>query len=239
MDPRDPQLLDDGHADHEAGATAGAGAAGDAAPGTPTPGADGALGQVAATGVRRRRRRRSAARNLVEWGVVLVGALLVAFAVKTWFVQAFYIPSGSMEPTLKSGDRVLVNKIGYDLGDVRRGHIVVFERPEGWNTGEIDDLIKRVIALPNETVAARDGVVYVNGEPLDEPWLTPENRGITRFEVSSGCVPQCTLGPDEIFVLGDNRSNSSASNVEGPIDFDLVVGRAFLRIWPPGDIGGL
>ena len=77
---------------------------------------------------------------------------------KTWLFQAFYIPSGSMEPTLDIGDRVLVNKISYDLDDVDRGDIIVFERPDGWGTGDIDDLIKRVIALPGETVAVRDGV---------------------------------------------------------------------------------
>jgi signal peptidase I len=81
--------------------------------------------------------------------------------------------------------------------------------------------------------------VIVNGEPLDEPWLSPEDVGVTVFAESSGCVPACTLGPEEIFVLGDNRDNSSASNMFGPIDFEHVVGRAVIRVWPVGSFGGI
>lgn len=226
MDARDPQLL----ADTEA---------------VPAPEPDVAdelpatVGAVPAASGRRRhhRRRRSAARNAIEWAVVLGGALVVALVVKTWMFQAFFIPSGSMEPTLAVGDRVLVNKISYDIADVRRGHIVVFERPEGWTTGDIEDLIKRVVGLPGDTMSARDGRLFVNGEMIDEPWLAEENLGLTRFAPSSGCVPECTLGPNQVFVLGDNRDNSSASNIYGPIDFEVVVGRAFVRVWPIGKFG--
>jgi signal peptidase I len=233
VDARDPQLLDAGVDD---------GPVHDDADGSVAEGPTDTtrvLDDVAPTGVRRGRRRRSAARNAVEWVAVLVGALAVALVVKTWLFQAFYIPSESMLPTLSVGDRVLVNKVDYDIGDVRRGHIIVFERPESWTTGDIDDLIKRVIGLPGDTISARDGQVFVNGEPLDEPWLAEQDRGLTRFDASSGCEPACTLGPDELFVLGDNRDNSSASNVYGPIDFDVVVGRAFLRVWPLGEFGGI
>ena len=220
MTARDPQLLEDGRVAR--GEPSGNGLAG-----------------VAATGARRKRRRRSATRNAIEWAIVLIGALLVALVVKTWLFQAFYIPSSSMEPTLEIGDRVLVNKLGYDVEDVRRGHIVVFSRPDDWTTGDIGDLIKRVIGLPGETISARDGQVFINGEPLDEPWLAPEDTGITVFDETSGCVPACTLGEDEIFVLGDNRDNSSASNRFGPIDFDHVVGRAVIRVWPISSFGGI
>ena len=217
---RDPQLLEDGRV----------------AP-------DGPIGNgwdgVVPTGARRKRRRRSATRNAIEWAVVLVGALVVALVVKTWLFQAFYIPSSSMEPTLEIGDRVLVNKLSYDVDDVRRGHIVVFSRPDSWTTGDIEDLIKRVIGLPGETISARDGQVLINGDPIDEPWLAPEDSGVTQFLESSGCVPECTIGDHEVFVLGDNRDNSSASNMFGPIDFDFVVGRAFIRVWPIGSFGGI
>lgn len=223
MDARDPQLVETGAPDlpYATDETADDG------------------GPIEATGERRRRRRRSATRNAVEWGIVLVGALGVALVVKTWLFQAFYIPSESMLPTLAVGDRVLVNKVSYDIGDVDRGDIVVFERPEDWNTGAIDDLIKRVIGLPGDTISAREGQVYVDGELLDEPWLAAEDEGVTRFEASSGCDVECTLGPNELFVLGDNRDNSSASNVYGPIDFERVVGRAFIRVWPIGEFGGI
>lgn len=225
VDARDPQLLDD-----TAGAGAGPFAHGAISPSAAPPGA---------RGVERRQRRRSATRNAIEWALVLVGALVVALVVKTWLFQAFYIPSGSMEPTLEVGDRVLVNKLSYDIGDVDRGDIVVFSRPEDWQTGDIEDLIKRVIGLPGETISAENGQVMINGEPIDEPWLSAEDQGLTVFEASSQCDPSCTLGPNEIFVLGDNRDNSSASNRFGPIDFDHVVGRAVIRVWPLGSFGGV
>jgi signal peptidase I len=205
-----------------------------------TPGAAGTslLDPIKATGARRRRRRHSPLRNTVEWVLVLVGALVVALVVKTWLFQAFYIPSGSMEPTLEIGDRVLVNKISYDIDDVDRGDIIVFERPDSWGTGEINDLIKRVIALPGETVSVQDGTVYIDGAPLEEPWLA---EGVTTptFFQESGCVPACTVPDDEVFVLGDNRGNSDASNHFGPLDFDQVVGRAFIRVWPVSAFGGI
>jgi signal peptidase I len=231
VDAVDPQLFDDVTADSPVEPDV-------APPAAPAQRPSG-LDDVAPTGARRRRRRRSATRNAVEWAIVLVGALVVALVVKTWLFQAFYIPSSSMEPALEIGDRVLVNKVSYDIGDVRRGHIVVFERPENWTTGDIEDLIKRVVALPGDTISAENGVVIVNGEALDEEYLTADNRNLTRFEPASGCVPQCTLGPNEIFVLGDNRENSSASNVYGPIDFGAVVGRAFIRVWPLSEFGGI
>ena len=197
-----------------------------------------ALDGVEATGVRRRRRKRSATRNAIEWVLVLMGALLVALVVKTWLFQAFYIPSGSMEPTLHVSDRVLVNKVSYDIGDVERGDIVVFERPDSWGSGDIDDLIKRVIGLPGETVAVRQGEVYIDGERLEEPWIEDDVVTPAFFE-ESGCVPSCRIGDDEVFVLGDNRGNSDASNHFGPLPFDTIVGRAFIRVWPLGDFGGI
>lgn len=197
-----------------------------------------ALDHVEPTGVRRHRRKRSSTRNAVEWVLVLVGALVVALVVKTWLFQAFYIPSASMEPTLENGDRVLVNKISYDLEDVDRGDIIVFERPDAWGSGDIKDLIKRVIALPGETVSVVDGEVLVNGAALEEPWLG-DGVATPAFFPESGCVPECTIPADSVFVLGDNRANSDASNHFGPLPFDHVVGRAFVRVWPIGDIGGI
>lgn len=196
------------------------------------------LDEVAATGARRRRRRRSRTRNLIEWAVVLVGALLVAVAVKTWALQAFWIPSGSMEPTLQVNDRVLVNKVGYSIDDVERGHIIVFERPDGWGVGDIKDLIKRVIALPGEEVSVVDGVVHIDGRPLEEPYLA-EGTVTPAFFPESGCVPSCVVPEDHLFVLGDNRTNSDASNHFGFVPFDDVVGRAFIRVWPLSEISRL
>src|SRR6202011_700092 len=116
--------------------------------------------------------KRSGWRNGIEWIVIIVAALLVALVIKTFLFQAFYIPSESMEPTLKPGDRVLVNKLSYDFHSIRRGDIVVFKRPPG-EAGDpaIKDLIKRVIALPGESIEQRDGNVFINGRQLKEPYL--------------------------------------------------------------------
>jgi signal peptidase I len=185
----------------------------------------------AATGVRKARRRQSSRRNAVEWFVVIVGAVLVAILLRWLVVQAFYIPSASMEPTLEIGDRVLVNKLAYRFGEPERGDIVVFARPPASSANGVDDLIKRVIGLPGETIEAHDGQVFVDGHALDEPWL-PD--GILTPDFAQAEVPD-----DNVFVLGDNRTNSEASNQFGPISDDLIVGRAFVRIWPISRAGGI
>jgi signal peptidase I len=163
-------------------------------------------------------------RNALEWIGIVVGALLLALIVKTFLVQAFYIPSGSMQTTLMEGDRVLVNKLSYRLHDIHRGDIVVFERPADLTEGTIKDLIKRVVGLPGETIEAKDGEVLVDGEPLDEGYL---DDGVRTENLARTVVPR-----GHLFVMGDNRGNSTDSRVFGPIDDDLVVGRAFIRVWP-------
>lgn len=175
----------------------------------------------------------SGLRTAIEWIAVIVGALVVALLIKTFLLQAFYIPSESMEPTLEVGDRVLVNKLSYDFHDVNRGDLVVFHRPETdmANDEAIKDLIKRVIGLPGETVESIDGRVYIDGQPLEEPYL-PE--GVTTTMPGPVTVPE-----GQVFVMGDNRANSSDSRVFGPISQDLIIGRAFLRVWPLSQIGFL
>jgi signal peptidase I len=120
-------------------------------------------------------RRDRTKRLIIEWVVLIVAALVIAFVIKTFLFQAFYIPSASMEPTLNIGDRVLVNKLSYDFHDVRRGDIVVFKAPPGERSAGIQDLVKRVIGLPGETVTERrDGNtydIYINGRRLHEPYL--------------------------------------------------------------------
>ena len=170
------------------------------------------------------RKKDGGVRNLLEWVLIIGGAFLVAFAVKTFLIQAFFIPSGSMLPTLHEDDRVLVNKLSYDLHDVHRGDLVVFERPEGDSVGQIKDLIKRVVGLPGERIEARDGHVYIDGQRLDEPYL-PDGTQTTNLE------PQ-TVPEGHVFVMGDNRGDSMDSRVFHAIDQDLIVGRAFVRVWP-------
>ena len=173
-------------------------------------------------------RSRSSVRNAVEWVAIIAGALLVALVVKTFLVQAFYIPSESMFPTLTGNDRVLVNKLSYDLHDVNRGDLVVFERPPNEPDGAIKDLIKRVVGLEGETIEERDGRIYIDGEALPEPYLEPG--------IESSNLPKTVIPEDHVFVMGDNRGASRDSRYFGAIHTDLIVGRAFVKVWPVLDL---
>lgn len=177
------------------------------------------------------RARSKAIRNTVEWILVIGGALVVALLIKTFLFQAFYIPSESMEPTLIDRDRVIVNKLSYRLHDVNRGDLVVFDRPPNEPPTEIDELIKRVIALGGETVEARQGEIFIDGRRLEEPYLAER--------ASSGSFGPVLVPDGHVFVMGDNRNNSRDSRVFGPIDEDLIVGRAFVRVWPLGRLAFL
>ncbi|HUW01045.1 MAG TPA: signal peptidase I [Acidimicrobiales bacterium] len=170
-------------------------------------------------------------RSSLEWGAVIVGALAIALLIQAFLFQAYLIPSGSMQPTLDIGDRVLVNKLSYRSSEPSRGDIIVFKRPPGQPESEIKDLIKRVVGLPGETLEAVDGQVLVDGEPIDESYL-PDRTQTTN-------LPQTTVPDHTVFVMGDNRTESFDSRFFGPIDTDLIEGRAILRIWPLGDFGGL
>lgn len=164
-------------------------------------------------------------RTTVEWVAIIVAALLAALLVKTFLLQPFYIPSGSMEPTLRINDRLLVNKLNRHPD---RGEIVVFERPPGEAVGPTNkDLIKRVIALGGDTVEGRDDGVWVNGKKLNEPYV--------RNQVTSTFAP-VTVPKGKVWVMGDNRGNSSDSRRFGAIDDDLIVGKAFVRFWPLRDL---
>jgi signal peptidase I len=169
----------------------------------------------------------SALRNIVEWVVILAGALVIAVLVKAFLFQAFFIPSGSMENTLQIHDHVLVNKLSYKLHDIHRGDIVVFERPPREADPNIKDLIKRVIAVEGDVVESRDNTMYVNDKPLVEPYRKSAENGLA--------VPRTTIAPGMVWVMGDNRTNSADSRVFGAIEAKSVVGRAFVRIWPIGD----
>jgi signal peptidase I len=181
-------------------------------------------------------------RSTVEWVAVIVGALVVALVVKTFLFQAFYIPSASMEPTLEKGDRVLVNKLSYDVHDVRRGDVIVFElEPDQVGDDGIKDLIKRVIGLPGDTIESRDGVVYVNDRALEEPYLAEGTVTGDPEDGQNPAIERQVVPEGHVFVLGDNRSNSADSRYpyRGPIPIDSIVGRAFVLVWPPPDIAAL
>jgi signal peptidase I len=179
----------------------------------------------------KRSRKRSTARSVIEWVVVIGGALIVALVIRAFFLAAFYIPSESMVPTLEKGDRVLVNKLSYKLHGVHRGDVVVFQRPPNEPDNGIDDLIKRVIALPGETIEVKDCKVLIDGRVLDESYVKQWDRTCT-------FAPQ-KVGPNQVFVMGDNRDDSQDSRYFGPINQNLIVGRAFVIVWPLTRLGWL
>ena len=176
-----------------------------------------------------------------EWLVVGVCALGLALLLKTFLVEVFVIPSGSMAPTLMVDNRVVVYKLGYRLHDINRGDVIVFHQPG--QTADADDLIKRVVALGGETFEIRGTRVYIDGARLEEPYLPP--AGSTHPTVPiPGCVndpepDRCVVPEGKILVLGDNRPDSRDGRYFGPIDADTVVGRAFFKLWPPNDLGGV
>ena len=168
---------------------------------------------------------RGPTRHLLEWVVVIVFAVLVAGGLRTFVVQAFYVPSGSMLPTLQIGDRIVVIKFGYTI---HRGDIVVFKRPPQ-DVGTTDtDLVKRVIGLPGETISSRGSTVLINGRPLEEPWL-PLLTGPCAESAES--IPLTKIAPAHYFVMGDCRGDSADSRSWGTLPGSFVVGKVFVIVW--------
>lgn len=165
----------------------------------------------------------------VEWLVVLVVAISSALLVKAYVMQQFAVDGRSMDTTLHNGDRVLVNKLSYRLHDPRRGDVVVLKQLNG---SAERDLIKRVIALPGETIEVQDCAVTIDGKTLNEPYLDP--TVVTPGNCGPG-YPATKVPENQVFVMGDNRPGSGDSRSFGPVSEDLLIGRAFVVIWPFGD----
>jgi signal peptidase I len=176
----------------------------------------------------------------VELPILLLVAVIVAVLVRTFLVQTFYIPSGSMENTLLINDRVLVNKMIYRFREPRRGEVVVFVPPKQWDAGPSkDDYIKRVIAVGGDKVVCCDpsGRITINGRVLQEDYLFED-------DVPSADPFDVTVPTGRLFVLGDHRSSSADSRFHtdyqfGTIPVDAVVGRAFVIFWPFNHVGTL
>jgi signal peptidase I len=192
-----------------------------------------------------------------EMPILLIVALAIAIVVKTFLVQAFYIPSISMSPTLEKGDRILVCRICVRFGDIHRGDVIVFSDPHpaaGVDRGPVgaavhwlgegigvaqpenEDFIKRVIGLPGDVVELHDGTLFVNGAIVDEPYLNPE--------IDTSPYPPTTVPDGMLFVLGDNRAHSGDSRFEPPVGVglvpeDAVIGKAFVIVFPPSRWGWL
>ncbi len=185
----------------------------------------GPAGEASRAASRQRQRRSRRLRVALEWTAVVLVAFLAALGIKAWLIQAFYIPSGSMIPTLNVGDRILVNKLSYHLHPVNRGDIIVFSTPPNDNSDpNIKDLVKRVVGLPGDTITSVGGHVEINGKPLNEPYLPAGTQTV-------GITPE-KIPPDHYWVMGDNRQDSKDSRFFGPISKSLIVGRAMMRVWP-------
>lgn len=213
----------------------------------------------------RRRRARRPRRQLPLWQelpLLLIVAFCLAVLIRTFLVQAFFIPSGSMEETLRIGDRVLVNKVIYDVRDPERGEIVVFRGTAAWAsqpTGEPDpgflgklgrtlgdlvgvsrpgekDFIKRVVGVPGDRVKCCDeGRVTVNGVPLRETYISrdsPLDLPPNSQECGARQFNEVVVPPGQLFVMGDHRMVSQDARCQGPVPIDNVIGRAFVVVWP-------
>lgn len=199
---------------------------------------------------RPKKRRHPALTFLGELPGLILMAFALALLIKSTLLQAFWIPTGSMEPTLVPGDRVIVAKVPYYFHDPQRGDVIVFEEPDpakepergvwgaithwlgqglGFSPPDNEDYIKRVIGEPGDVVSARNGDVYVNDVRISEPYL---HERTARF-------PETTVPEGKLFVMGDNRSNSLDSRFTlGFVPVDRVVGKAVWIIWPVENMGG-
>ena len=184
----------------------------------------------------------------IEIPVLVLVALVIAIIIKTFLVQAFFIPSGSMEATLAVDDRILVNKLAFRFDDPHRGDVIVFDSGESRNESLLEsirrniaealglsapesDFIKRAIGLPGEELEIRNNQVHIDGVAIDEPYL--------EFGTRMADFGPVVVEPDHYFMMGDNRNLSSDSRFGGTVSRDRLVGRAFVIVWPPANWDGL
>lgn len=192
------------------------------------PGSEEARSGVTAEVLVERPTRKRALRWTVELVVIIAAAFILALLLQHFVVKPFAIPSPSMEPTLLEGDRVLVYRLAYRFHPPARGDIIVFHPP---GRDGSDPFIKRVVAIAGDTVAVHDGLLWVNGVPLEEPYL--------KEHPILGDFPETRIEPGFLWAMGDNRNNSGDSRVFGPVSVDLIMGKAFAIYWPPSRLGGL
>jgi signal peptidase I len=171
-----------------------------------------------------------------EW----IKALLIAFAlaalIRVFLFTPIVVDGVSMMPTLEDGDRMIVNKIGYTIGKPDRFDIVVFHAPEQ------KDYIKRIIGLPGDTVEYRDDILYINGEPMEEPYLNQYKEEVADSPLTEdftleGKLNSEVVPKDHVFVLGDNRRKSKDSRHIGVVPIDEIIGSTKIVFWPLKDFG--
>jgi len=181
-----------------------------------------------------RRRSLAAFRKSREWLVLVVVALVLSLVIRDFAFQTFFIPSGSMEPTLQVGDRIVVDKLSVRYGTINTGDVIVFHAPATVASvcGDADsDLVKRVIGVPFDTVSSTGNTIYINGHPLAEKWSHTEPLGPV---IKTTRVPK-----NDYFVIGDNHSDSCDSRYWGFVPRQNIIGKVFVRLWPLRRIGWL
>jgi signal peptidase I len=277
-DPDEADLDDDEPDDDDSGSDDSGDDGSDGAPGVataPSPAFRKAYTAPVPPDPKKRKKKRFGQRStlakITEIPALIIMAFVIAVVIKTFLVQAFYIPSESMLPTLRVGDRVLVEKVGYLFDDVSRGDVVVFEKEVfgaqtedlpwhqdarnlvrellGLPTGNEEDYIKRVVAIGGDVIqySGQPRRLLVNGERIDEPYIRGGRDAGSPALTSDDCRrlemessgKGCRVPAGTVFVMGDNRGNSEDSRVIGPVAEDKIIGKAFVIIWPPGDIGTL
>lgn len=177
-------------------------------------------------------KHRSRKRSIIEWLIVLVVAVLVSLLIRTYVFQTFFIPSGSMEPTLQLGDRIIVSKLSVELGTIHTGDILVFKAPKAVASvcgDDVADLVKRVIGLPGQTLTSKGNTIYVKDpggkyHKLAQPW--------THNPVLGKQIGVVHVKANHYFMMGDNESDSCDSRYWGTIPRSSIIGKAFIRIWP-------
>jgi signal peptidase I len=229
-----------------------------AASGTPdAPAAQRAPSSVKASAATKGKPKKSTANSLVELVIIIAIAVLLALGIQAFIVKPYRIPSGSMEPTLKIGQRVLVNRLGMDFGKPHVGEIAVFHPPQGAENEQCGpvarttityggaacdrtnphedssvNFIKRVVAGPGDTIYVKEGHVYRNGKREQDSYIAP-----------CGAVQECnfptpiTIPAGHWFMMGDNRGESDDSRFWGPVPTSWIIGDAFATYWPPNRIG--
>lgn len=181
------------------------------------------------------------ARILGEWTIIIVLALAAAFLIRTYCFQTFYIPSTSMVPTLQVGDRIVVSKLSVRFGTIHRGDILVFERPPAEDCGgpQVNDLVKRVIGLPNEYLMSEGSLLYYSKTASPYHWHRIYETW-SHTEPLGNPIPLGThVPPNSYYMMGDNHYYSCDSRIWGPIPRSLVVGKVVFRIWPLSRVGFL
>jgi len=162
---------------------------------------------------------------ILEWVRMVLIALVISFFIRTYVAEARWVPTESMAPTIKAGDHLMTEKIAFKIKGIERGDIVVFTPPEKVNV-ENEDFVKRVIGLPGETIYIKDGVVYINDQPLNEPYILEKTkRDFYPFTIPDNCV----------FVMGDNRNNSYDSRYWGALPIENIIGRVVVLYYPLKD----